>query len=139
MYTRLVSRLIARRLEILSSGNAEPLMRSFGNGARFAFPGEHSWALDTTDRAHIAAWFDRFAAQHPQFVIEDVVANGPPWNMRICTRGRDRIDLPDGSRYENAWVQYARISWGKIREDRVYLDTQRVAQLDRMLETNNDG
>ncbi len=135
MYTWLVSRLILRRFKMLSLGDTGPIMRSFGDGARFTFPGDHSWALDTTDRAQIATWFERFAAQHPQFVIEDVVANGPPWNMRIYTRGRDRIDMSNGGGYENRWVQYLRVSWGKMREDCVFLDTQRVADLDRMLAT----
>jgi ketosteroid isomerase-like protein len=137
MFTWLVSRLIRRRFDKLSAGDARPVVRSFGDGARFTFPGEHSWALDTTDRTHIAAWFERFAAQRPQFVIEDVVAHGPPWNLRVYTRGRDRIDLADGIAYENRWVQYARVSWAKMREDRVYLDTQRVAHLDRLLATDD--
>jgi hypothetical protein len=58
---------------------------------------------------------------------------GPPWNTRVCSRGSDRIELPDGRTYENEWCQFARLSWGKLRLDRIYVDTQRVATLDRWL------
>lgn len=133
MYAWVVARVLRNGFRKLSSGDPAPVLNAFAPGARWVFPGEHSWALDSTDHDEIAAWFHRFAAQKFQIVVTDIIVKGPPWNTRVCSRGSDRIELPNGRAYENQWCQFARLSWGKLREDRIYVDTQRVATLDRWL------
>ena len=96
-------------------------------------PGSSSWALDTTDPQEIDAWFHRFVALHPTFTIHDVVVKGPPWNTRVRTRGADRIKTTTGEIYSNEWVQCAWLVWGKLREDVIYLDTERLAAYDTAL------
>jgi len=133
VYAWIVARLLRTGFRKLSSGDPAPVLNAFAPGARLIFPGEHSWALDSTDHTEIADWFHRFAAYSPQITVTDIVVKGPPWNTRVCSRGSDRIELPDGRTYENEWCQFARLSWGKLRLDRIYVDTQRVAALDRWL------
>jgi ketosteroid isomerase-like protein len=41
--------------------------------------------------------------------------------------------IPDGDIYENEGMEYIRVRWGKIAEQRVYLDTERVADFDARL------
>ena len=65
----------------------------------------------------------------PPSTIHDVTAAGPPWNLRVAFRFSDRI----GDDYANEGVEYMRIKWGKLREQRVYLDTEKVAALDARL------
>jgi len=50
-------------------------------------------------------------------------------------RFEDRIPIPGGGEYRNEGMEYLRIRWGKTREQRVYLDTQKVADLDARLPT----
>jgi ketosteroid isomerase-like protein len=134
MRTWLVGYLVRRGFRRLGAGDTGPLLALFGAGARLVVPGAHSWSLDTTDRGEIAAWFRRFSVLRPQIEVTDVAVAGPPWNMRVFTRGIDRIDLPDGRVYRNRWCQFVRLAWGRVcGEDRIYFDTQRVAELDRML------
>jgi ketosteroid isomerase-like protein len=133
VYARVVASALRSGFRKLSSGDPAPVLKAFAPGNHFVFPGDHSWALDSDDHTEIADWFHRFAAYHPQIVVTDIVVKGPPWNTRVCTRGSDRIELPDGRTYENDWCQFARLSWGKVVEDRIYVDTQRVAALDRWL------
>ena len=46
----------------------------------------------------------------------------------------DHLDAPDGSRvYENRFVIWGRMSWGRLREYEVYEDTQESAKLDAWL------
>jgi hypothetical protein len=67
-----------------------------------------------------------------------VIVKGPPWNTRVRTRGADRIETASGYLYTNEWVQCARVAWGKLREDILYLDTEKVAALDAAL-GDDDG
>ena len=134
MRTWLVGYLVRRAFRRLGAGDTAPVLSLFGSGAHLVVDGAHSWALDTTDRREIAAWFHRFAALRPQIKVTDVAVAGPPWNMRVFTRGIDRIELPDGRVYDNRWCQFVRLAWGKVHgEDHIYFDTQRVAELDQML------
>jgi ketosteroid isomerase-like protein len=133
MYAWLVARVVRNGFRKLSSGDPAPVLNAFAPGAHWVFPGEHLWALDCTDQAEIAAWFQRFADRKFQIVLTDIIVKGPPWNTRVCSRGSDRLELPGGRTYENRWCQFARLSWGRLHEDRIYVDTQRVAALDRWL------
>jgi ketosteroid isomerase-like protein len=49
--------------------------------------------------------------------------NGLPWNTKIAVRFGVDATLPDGSAYHNEGMQYLRIVWGRIIEDRLYEDT----------------
>jgi ketosteroid isomerase-like protein len=133
MYAWIVARKVRDGFARMGEGDPEPVLKMFRDGSHFVFPGDHSWALDTTDREKIAAWFHRFTSLHPQFIIHDVVVKGPPWNTRVCTRGEDRIQLETGALYTNQWSQFARLSWGRIQEDLIYIDTQRLAAVDKVL------
>jgi ketosteroid isomerase-like protein len=133
MYAWLVERLVRRAFARLGQGDPSGVLAIFGPSARFTFPGRSSWAIDTTDRAAIEAWFHRFASLGVQFTIHDVVVKGPPWNTRVRTRGSDRIATRSGAEYVNQWVQCAHLAWGKLTEDVIYLDTERLAAFDAEL------
>jgi ketosteroid isomerase-like protein len=105
----------------------------FASDAHFVFPGRHSFAADLRDPDQIQAWFERFVALGPHFEVTDVIASGPPWNMRVGVRFADRIALPDGRDYANQGMQYLRLRWGRIRLDRIFLDTQAIAEIDPLL------
>lgn len=130
MYSWIVGRVVRRLFARLSAGDPEPVLRAFAPGARLVFPGDSSFATDTRDRAEIEAWFRRFVSFGPNFEVHDVVVSGPPWNMRAGVRFTDRMTPPGGGSYENDGMQYLRLRWGRVTEDRVHLDTQLVAELD---------
>jgi len=126
MYGWLVERLVRRSFDRLSAGDPSVVLANFGDGTRLVFPGRNSWAIDSTDRAEIEAWFRRLAALGLQFTVRDVMVKGPPWNTRVCTQGTDQTDTATGP-YSNQWAQCARLTWGKLTEDVIYLDTQKLA------------
>jgi ketosteroid isomerase-like protein len=133
MYSWLVGLLVRRGFRKINAGDASGALDMFAPDARFVFPGRHSFAADLTDPEQIQAWFERFVGLGPHFEIADVIASGPPWNLRVGVRFSDRIALPDGAMYRNEGMQYARIRWGRVRLDRVFLDTQAVADADPLL------
>lgn len=130
---RTLTRALVRRIyAALGGGDPEPALRRFAPRGRLVFPGEHSWAVDTTDAGTRRAWFERFAASEPDLRVHDVVVGGPPWRMTACVVFEDTIRDGEGAVvYANRGVQYLRLSWGRITHDELAVDTQRVAQLDR--------
>jgi ketosteroid isomerase-like protein len=127
MYSWLASRLVHGVFRRLNAGDVSATLDGFAHDARFVFPGRHSFAADLSTPAEIRAWFERFVALNPQFEIADVLASGPPWNMRVAVRFTERMPMPDGSHYRNDGMQYLRLRWGRVRLDQIYLDTQAVA------------
>ena len=63
-----------------------------------------------------------------EFEVRDVVVAGSPCNIRLATRFTARVATADGRCFVNHGMQYARIRWGKVREDHIYPDTQLVAE-----------
>jgi ketosteroid isomerase-like protein len=133
MYAWLVGLAVRRGFNRLNAGDPTGALDMFAPDAHFVFPGRHSWAADLRDPDQIRAWFQRFAQLGPHFEIADVLVSGPPWNMRVGVRFSDRIALSDGSEYRNEGMQYVRLRWGRVRLDRIFLDTQAVADADPLL------
>jgi hypothetical protein len=49
-------------------------------------------------------------------------------------RGTDYLRTPEGETvYENRYVIWGKMAWGRLREYEVYEDTQRTAALDEYL------
>jgi hypothetical protein len=69
--------------------------------------------------------------------VDEVVAGGWPWNTTACIRGRSWRDAPGGGRvYDNRFVIWARLRWGRVKEYEVYEDTEKAQALDEYLEAN---
>jgi ketosteroid isomerase-like protein len=133
MYSWIVRRALRALIKRLNAGDIAPLVRAFAPDGRLVFPGENSFAGEHRGKAEIEPWLERFVELHPYFEIHDAAVAGPPWNMRVFFRFSDRIAIPGGGEYWNEGMEYLRIRWGRTREQRVYLDTERVAELDRQL------
>lgn len=70
--------------------------------------------------------------------VEDILVNGPPWNTRAAIRVHHWIAGPDGNDvYANRAVLMVRTSWGKIRSQEDYEDTERVAVFDAVSSTSS--
>jgi ketosteroid isomerase-like protein len=138
MYSWIAGRVLRLLIDRLNSGDIRLIMRTFANDAHLVFPGRSSFAGDHRGKPAIEAWLERFVALRPIMAIHDVGVAGPPWNMRIFFRFTDRIPIPGGGEYNNEGMEYMRIRWGRTREQRVYLDTERVADFDARLAAAGD-
>jgi deazaflavin-dependent oxidoreductase (nitroreductase family) len=113
----------------MSRGEYARVLRLFASDARFHYNGHHALAGDFHTKAQINAWFERtWGLFDIVFDVHDVVVAGPPWNTRVATRFTAHVRTSDGKTFVNPGMQYARIRWGRISEDRVYPDTQAVAE-----------
>jgi ketosteroid isomerase-like protein len=133
MYSWIVGRVVRVLVGRVNAGDVATIMRMFAADAVLVFPGSSSFAGEHRGRSQIESWFNRFLALGPNLIVHDLAVAGPPWNMRILFRFSDSIEMPGGGRYENEGMEYLRIRWGKAREQRLYLDTEKVAALDAQL------
>ena len=127
MYRWIVARMTRRA--ILSGVNAKPerAARMMADDVTFEFPGSSSFGASLRGRDELLGWLRRFAALKPDYVVRDVVVAGPPWNTRVAVRLSDRI----GDDYANEGMQYLRMRWGKVISDEVFVDTEKVTELER--------
>ena len=146
MYKATVRWMIRRNIRRLTAGDYRPALAMFAADAELRFPGDNTWARQHRPvpehgraphathrgRAEIEAFLLRFVDEGLQMEVEDILVNGPPWNLRAAAIVHDWIPGPDGGdRYANRAVLYVRSVWGRIRVQEDYEDTQRVAALDR--------
>lgn len=134
MLSWLAKKTIARNMARASAGDLGPTLRMDAEDVRFRFPGDSSWAGEFNGKAELEPWLRRFADVGIEIAPDEVVLKGFPWKQTICIRGRDHLDSPTGERvYENRYVIWGRIAWGKLRDYEVYEDTQRAKALDGYL------
>ena len=129
MHAWAVKKLTKRALRQLGDGDPAFLMSLMADDVEFRFPGQHPFAADVRTKEASAEWAMRFAHFRPQFDIQDVVVTGPPWNTRAAIHFTDSIGEPgDATPYVNEGVCWLTIRWGRVVSERVFLDTQAVAE-----------
>jgi ketosteroid isomerase-like protein len=126
--------MISRNMARSREGDLEPALRMDADDIRFTFPGDSSWGAELTSKAELRGWLERFAEAGVQIYPDQVVLQGFPWKQTVCVRGTVHLDTDEGDRvYENRYVIWGRLSWGKLREYEVYEDTQKSKALDEYL------
>ena len=129
LYQWLIGREVRKRFAEMSRGDATGVLRAFADDVHFVYNGDHALGGDHHPKAAVAAWFERlFAMFSVDFEVHDVVVGGGPRMTRIATRFTAHVTTEDGRRFENRSMQYARIRWGRVIEDRIYPDTQLLAE-----------
>ena len=147
MYKAAVRMGIRRSIRLLNEGRYGPALAMFAPDATLAFPGDNSWARQLHEpdagrrgteprathrgRAEIEQFVRRYVEHGIQMEVEDILVNGPPWNMRAAARVHDwALDASGDEVYANRAVLWVRARWGRIVEQEDYEDTERVAAFD---------
>jgi ketosteroid isomerase-like protein len=128
--TKVISYVMARTRR----GDIRPTLLLDAPDVTLTFPGTSSWSGEFHGKQAVARWLNRFAAAGIQIFPDQVVATGPPWRTTVCIRGRDYLrDAAGDIVYENRYVIWGRLAWGRLREYEVYEDTQKAIALDEYL------
>jgi ketosteroid isomerase-like protein len=144
MYKATVRALMRHAIDRLNDGDPGLMMKMAASDAVIEFPGENSWSQmfrpvvrgrdpHATHRGvdECRAFAERFVSERIQFVVEDILVNGPPWNTRIALRIHDYKLGPDGAdEYTNRAVAFLTVRWGRLTRWEDYEDTERVAMWD---------
>jgi ketosteroid isomerase-like protein len=134
MLSWLAGKMIARNMRSMRAGDAGPTLAMDADDISFTFPGESSFAPGASNKRELEQWLKRFASLGLQIYPDEVILKGFPWRQTICVRGYIYLDDPeDGRVYDNRYVIWGRIAWGKLREYEVYEDTEKSRKLDEYL------
>ena len=140
MLSWLSKQLLAYNMRRLNAGDPEPALRMDAEDVRLVFPGESSWSGEVRGKAEVRRWLQRFVSVGLQIFADEVYIKGFPWNQTLMVRGHDYLRATSGELvYENRYVIWGRISWGKLREYEVYEDTQKAQALDDWLAIHQAG
>jgi ketosteroid isomerase-like protein len=145
MYKATVRALVRRGVNRLNAGDPGVLLRMASNDVELAFPGDNTWStmyrpVEKGRRRHVThrgrdecrAFAERFVTEGVQLQIEDILVNGPPWNLRVAIRAHDFRNSPQTGRddYNNRVVAFLEMRWARIIRWEDYEDTERVAAWD---------
>ena len=144
MYKASIRALLRHSVARLNAGDPSLLFKMAAPDCELVFPGDNSWATmfrpaQKGREPHVThrgldkcrAFAQRFVDVGNQFVIEDILVNGPPWNTRIALRVHDYNLGADGSdTYNNRAVAFLTTRWGRLISWEDYEDTERTAAWD---------
>jgi ketosteroid isomerase-like protein len=137
MLSSIVFRLISWVMARTRAGDIRPTLMLDQKDIRFVFPGSNSWSGTFNGKAEHRRWLERLVRVGVMTEPDEVAVSGWPWNMRVCIRGRSWWDNPSGERvYDNHFVIWGHLKWGKLAEYEVYEDTEKAQALDDYLEAN---
>ncbi len=137
MQSWLGTKLLRYTMRNLNAGNLKPTLLMDAQDVELTFPGDNSWSGVVRGKRQVRAWLERFTRVGFQIFADEVILKGFPWRTTVCIRGHDYLDGPDGERvYENRYVIWGLIRWGKLKRYEVYEDTQKAKALDAWLERN---
>jgi ketosteroid isomerase-like protein len=141
MLSWLGGKMIDRNMRAMRAGDPGPTLALDADDVRFTFPGDSSFAPGARNKRELEAWLRRFISLGLQIYPDEVILKGFPWHQTVCVRGHIHLDDADEGRvYENRYVIWGRISWGKLREYEVYEDTVASKNLDAWLQrTGKEG
>ena len=114
----------------MSRADHRAIVAAFAPDAVLSFSGTHALGGTFRGREQISKWFEQLFAYLPglKLVPQTIVVDGHPWNTSVATWFRVTATLSDGTPYENEGMQFLRIRWGRIVEDRLFEDTQLLAR-----------
>lgn len=135
MQSWLAHRVIDYVMGQTRKGNIKPTLMLDAPDVSLTFPGDNSWSGTYRGRAEVEQWLRRLADVGIQTFPDEVVAKGFPWKTTICVRGHDYLRSADGELiYENRFVIWGHMRWGRLRTYEVYEDTVKPRGLDAYLE-----
>jgi ketosteroid isomerase-like protein len=134
MRSWLARKLVERQMAALRAGDCGPTLKMDADDVCLHFPGESSWAGDIRGKEAHGAWLARFIKVGLKIYADEVMVMGPLWHMRIGVRGRTYLHAPDGTQiYENRYVLWGHLWWGRLADYEVYEDTVKSLALDDYL------
>jgi ketosteroid isomerase-like protein len=131
MYHQIVQKIVKQGFRELSQGNFEHVVKQFAPNIIFSFMGDHALGGERHGQKETRAWFQKLHGFFPDLTLNplEIVVVGLPWNTMVRVRFTVQATLPGGMLYTNEGAQILRLRWGKITEDRIYEDTEKLIRV----------
>jgi ketosteroid isomerase-like protein len=133
MQSWLGAKLIRSNMRKLNAGNVKPTLRLDARDVEFTFPGRSSFSGTFKGKRALRAWLERFTELGLQIFADEVVLKGFPWRQTVCVRGTDYLEHEGERVYENRYVIWGALRWGRLKRYEVYEDTEAPLALDEWL------
>jgi ketosteroid isomerase-like protein len=133
MLSWLGGKMVRQNMRELNGGNIKPTLRMDARDVELTFPGESSFSGVIKGKKQVRAWLERFVDLGLQIFADEVILNGLPWRQTVVVRGRDYLEHEGERIYENRYVIWGQLRWGKLKRYEVYEDTQKPLALDEWL------
>ncbi len=131
MLSWLAKQLVSYTMAHTRAGDIAPTLRLDAPDVVLRFPGQSSWSGEFRGREQIRPWLQRFVAVGLQIYPDEVAVTGWPWRSTICIRGTDDLRSEAGEVvYENRYVIWGHMRWGRLTDYEVYEDTEKAQALD---------
>jgi ketosteroid isomerase-like protein len=139
MLSWLAKQLLTRVMARTRAGDIRPTLMLDAADVHFVFPGDNSFSGEYHGKADVRRWLERLVRIGIKTEPDEVVASGLPWKTTVSIRGRSWFDSPEGERiYDNRFVIWGKLRWGKLYDYEVYEDTQKAKALDEWLERHEE-
>jgi ketosteroid isomerase-like protein len=130
---KLLSAVMARNRQ----GDIGLTLRLDRDDMDFVFPGSNSWSGHYHGKDEHRQWLERLVRVGIKTDVDEVALSGFPWKMTVAVRGRSWWDNSAGERiYDNRYVIWAKLKWGRMASYEVYEDTEKAQALDDYLEAH---
>lgn len=131
MYHFVVKKLVEGSFRALSHGDYRRATGLMATDCQYEFSGRHALGGKRSNRALITEWFERFLRILPgfQFVPQQVVVSGWPWQTTVVVKLAVSWNRPDGLIYENVALQMIALKWGKAVDIITIDDTKAFGDL----------
>ncbi len=134
MLSWIAGQVLGYNMRRLNAGDPGPTLRLDAEDVTFVFPGDSSWSGRFHGKRELRSWLERFCRVGLQIFADEVVVKGFPWNQTVCVRGHDHLRSESGELvYENRYVIWGHMRWGRLTDYEVYEDTQKAKALDEHL------
>ena len=119
MLSWLGTKLVTYNMKRLNAGDPEPTLRMEHEDVTLHFPGDSTWSGVWRASARSGRGSSGSPASGCRSSRTRSIVKGWPWNQTICVRGHDSLSDPSGERvYENRYVIWGRLEWGRMRSTR---------------------
>ncbi len=138
MFRMIARRQYRRAWQSMNDHDYQAIIKQLAPDFRVTFQGDTSLGGTRTTRAAMTAWFGRLFRLLPdaRFELRQVAVDGPPWNTRIAGLFTIRATTPLGEPYENQFVQFVGLRFGRVSWYEVHEDSLRWWRLCQQLGSN---
>jgi ketosteroid isomerase-like protein len=133
----LAKKLVSKTMALTRAGDISLTLKLDRDDVEFLFPGQNSWSGHRHGKDEHRRWLERLVRVGVKTDVDEVSVSGFPWQQTLAIRGRSWWDNPQGERiYENRYVIWGTLKWGRMRAYEVYEDTEKAQALDEYLEAH---
>jgi ketosteroid isomerase-like protein len=137
MLSWITKQLLSRVMASTRAGDIKPTLMLDDPNVRFVFPGDNSWSGEFNGKDEHRRWLERLVRVGVKTEPDEVAVSGFPWKMTVAIQGRSWWDNAAGERiYDNRFIIWGHLRWGRLYEYEVYEDTQKAKALDAYIEEN---